>query len=418
MKADLNRKPERLTALHHPNFALLWTGQAVSVVGNGIFTVALLLEVFRLTSSSFALGVIVSARTIPSVLLLLVGGSLVDRLSRRLVMLVSDTICGLCVSLVAVLIALGVVQLWELALLSIVFGLANSFFMPASTAIVKDILPRSLLVSGNSLTSLAQSLGQYLAGPLAGGALVATVGTAWAFGIDGISFFVSACCLALMRSFTSARDTEESVLRRIRKGLRYSRSQPWLWWPMIALGVANLVSFVPLTILEALLVSHVFKAGPVALGIIYAASGAGGSIASLYVSRAGAPRNPVRAMWTAWIIAGLAAVLLGLSPSIWAAAVFAAVIWGGVTYGNVLWLPMLQARVPPELLGRVSSLDWLISLALTPLGMVAAGGIAAVIGVRLTLIAGGIIAACTGAVLFIPGVRDPDRQNALGTQSA
>jgi len=112
---------------------------------------ALPLEAFRLTSSSLDLALVVSGRTIPAVILLLIGGTFVDRLPRRAVMLVSDTVCALSVSLMALLIATGRARLWELFLLAIVFGSANAFFRPASTAIVRDILPSELLVSASSL---------------------------------------------------------------------------------------------------------------------------------------------------------------------------------------------------------------------------------------------------------------------------
>ena len=170
--------PRVTGALRHRDFALLWAGQTVSLAGNGVFTVALPLEVLRLTGSSLELAVIVSARTVPAVLLLLVGGTLVDRMSRRLVMLVSDAVCAVCVGAVALLLAVGKAGLWELAALSAVFGAASAFFKPASTAITADILPPGLLMSASSLSSLSASLAQYLVGPLAGGIIVAATGPA------------------------------------------------------------------------------------------------------------------------------------------------------------------------------------------------------------------------------------------------
>lgn len=102
---------------------------------------------------------------------------------------------------------------------------------------------------------------------------------------------------------------------------------------------------------------------------------------------------------------------MGLVPWLWLATVFAGMTWGCSTYGNILWFPLLQQETPPDLLGRVSSVDWLFSLALSPLGPIAGAAVAAAIGVRLTLIAGGLVAAGTGTVLLIPGVTDPDRRD-------
>ena len=407
--------PGVTTALRQRDFALLWSGQAISLAGNGVFTVALPLEVLRLTGSAFDLALIASARTVPAVLLLLAGGTLVDRLPRRLVMLVSDASCGLTVGAVAVLLAAGRGHLWELACLSAVFGTASAFFNPAATAITPEIVPAELLVSASSLSSLGQSAAQCLLGPLAGGLIVALTGTAWAFAIDALSFAVSAGCLAVMRPAGHRTAAADSVIGGIREGLRYCRSQRWLWRSMIAVGIGNFACFVPLGVLEPLLVRHVFRAGPVALGVLLAASGAGGALASVLAARR-QPSRPLRAIWAAWAGAGLAAVLLGLAPDMPTAVVFAGLTWSGVTYGNVLWFPMMQRNVPADMLGRASSVDWTLSLALAPLGIVAAGASASLAGTRATLIAGGTVAAVTGAVLLIPAItaHGPGQARAAG----
>jgi hypothetical protein len=266
-------------------------------------------------------------------------------------------------------------------------------------------------VPASSLSSLSKSLAQYLLGPLAGGVIVAATGAAWAFGLDAISFAVSAGCLAAMHPTRRPDGPAAPVLAGIAEGLRYCRSQPWLWWSMIAVGIANLSCYAPLVILQPLLVKHVFGAGPAAVGVMYAASGAGGVAASLYAARRPAPRRRVGAIWAAWAGAGLAAVGLGLAPWLWLAVLFAGLTWCGVTYGNILWFPLMQAEVPPGLLGRASSVDWMLSLALAPAGTITGGVLAALAGARFALVLGGSMAAATGAVLLVPGVTDPDRQH-------
>jgi MFS family permease len=401
--------PYTRSALRNRNFALLWSGQAVSLAGNGVFTVALPLEVLRLTNSPLDLALVVSGRTIPAVFLLLFGGTLVDRLSRRLLMLVCDTVCGVSVSLVALVTATGDARLWQLFLLTVIFGVSAAFFKPASTAIVRDILPPELFASASSVSSLSQSLSQYLLGPLAGGVFVVAVGTGWAFGLDGVSFAVSAACLLAMRDAAETRAVSSRLLAGVRQGLRYCYAQRWLWWSMIAVGLANLACFAPFVILEPLLVRNIFHAGPVWLGVMYAASGGGGALASLFAVRRPAPMRRVATMWTAWPAAGLATVCVGLSPLIWISVIFAGVTWGLVTYGNILWTPLMQRETPGDISGRVSSIDWLFSLALIPLGTIVGGAVAAAIGIRLTLILSGAIAGTTGTVVLIPGVTDPDR---------
>lgn len=398
------------SALRNRDFALLWSGQAISLAGNGLFTVALPLEVLRLTNNPLDLAVIVSGRTIPAVFLMLFGGTLVDRLSRRTVMVVADTVCGVSVSLVSVVITVGGARLWQLFLLTVIFGSSAAFFKPASTAIVRDVLPPELFASASSLSSLSESLSLYLFGPLAGGIIVVVVGTGWAFGLDGLSFAVSVICLLAMRTAAETMAVKSRLLAGAMQGLRYCYSQRWLWWSMIAVGIANLACFAPFLILEPLLVRNVFHAGPVWLGVMYAASGGGGALASVFTARRPTPTRRVAAIWTAWAAAGVSTACVGLAPSIWISVVFAGITWGLVTYGNIIWTPLMQMETPRELLGRVSSIDWLFSLALIPLGTVIGGAVVAAIGARLTLILSGTVAATTAAVVLIPGVTDPDRR--------
>jgi predicted MFS family arabinose efflux permease len=400
--------------LHNRNFALLWVGQTVSIAGNGIFTVALPLEVFRFTGSAFDLAVVVSASTLPMVLLLLFAGAIVDRVSRRLVMLLTNTASGLAVTLMAVLIATGQVRLWMLIVLSLVTGTSLSFFLPASSAILRDIVPPELMVNAVSLRALSTALAQYMAGPLLGGVIVATLGTAWAFSLDAVSFLVSVGCLAAMSRIVRrtagdaakvSRRAGTRLLADIGAGLRYCRSQAWLWWSLLGMSAGNFACFVPIIVLEPLLVRHLIGRAAVALGLIYAANGAGGALASLYITRYGAPRKRIAAIWGALSGSGVGTVLLGISPSIWIAMIFAGLLWAAATYGNTLWLATIQETVPAELLGRVMSLDWLVSLALAPLGTLAGAG-----GVRTALVVGGTVAACCGIVVVMPSVREPDRR--------
>jgi Transmembrane secretion effector len=395
-------------ALRQRDFALLWSGQTVSLVGNGIFTVALPLEVLRLTGNPLDLALVVGARTLPAVLLLLIGGTIVDRVSRRVVMLASDASCGVLVGVAAVAIAAGQDRLWELALLSALFGVAAAFFRPASTAIVPDILPAELLMSASSMSSLSQSLSQYLLGPLAGGVIVAATGNSWAFGLDAISFAVSALCLLAMHKTRRPEGSRTRLVAGIAEGVRYCRSRSWLWWTIIASGIGNISCYIPFVILEPLLVRQGFHAGAVALGVMFAASGVGGAIASAWGGR-WPPKRRVRAIWIAWAGGGIATVGCALSPWLWLSVLLAGAAWLGATYGNVVWYPLMQSDVPTDLLGRVSAVDWTVSIALAPLGVVAGGAAAAVLGIRLTLAIGGLICAATGSVLLIPGVTSPDR---------
>jgi MFS family permease len=397
-------------ALRHRDFALLWSGQSISLVGDGVFIVALALETLRIDNRPAALSFVLAARLLPTVLLLLVGGVIVDRIPRRMAMLVSDVSRGLAVTAIAALVALDVMQVWELVVLSVIFGAADALFYPASTAVVQEILPAELLVQGSALSSTSHTAAQVLVGPALGGLIVASLGYDWAFAVDAASFAVSAGCLLAMARLPRPKPSGRSALAEAREGLRYCRSQPWLWGTIVAAGIANFASFAPLAILIPLLVNDVLHQGAVALGLVFAAGGLGGIVVSLLVVRLGAPRHRITAMWVGWGIAAVGVIGLAVAPNIWLAGACALVVLGMLQYGNLLWNPLMQELVPEDLIGRASSVDWTVSLSLSPLGVITAGALAGAIGVRTTILAGALISVLMTGVLVLPGVRDPERR--------
>lgn len=400
----------------HRNFSLLWIGKTISIAGNGLFTVALPLEVLHLTGSAFDLSLVIGARTVPPLIFLLIGGTLVDQLSRRIIMLISDATCGVSLALLTVLILSHRERVQDILVLSVILGAATAFFQPASTAIVRDLLPTELMVPANSLSSLSQALGLSVIGPLAGGLIVATVGYGWAFGIDSASFFVSAACVFSMRHVKETRAASERIIGGMVEGLRYCRSQSWLWWSIIALGVANIADFALFTVMQPLLVRNVFHDGPAAVGLLIAVGGIGRIVASFIAVRRKPPRQRMKATWISWSIFGICAMLMGLSPWFWGAIACSAIMWGVVSYGDIIWLATVQQETPAALLGRVSSIDWLFSLSLTPFGTVAAGAAVLTIGVRYTVLICGALTAVSGSVLLIPGVRDLDQPGERDSQ--
>src|ERR1700680_4208493 len=152
--------PVRISALRHRDFALLWSGQSISLVGDGVYTVALALVTLRIDDHPLALSFVLAARLLPTVLLLLAGGVLVDRLPRRFAMVAADTTRGAAVTGVAVLVGLGDLQVWELIVMSVIFGAADALFYPAATAIVPEILPAELLVPGSALRATSVTVAQ------------------------------------------------------------------------------------------------------------------------------------------------------------------------------------------------------------------------------------------------------------------
>lgn len=399
-------------ALKVRDFALLWSGQTVSSIGDGIFTIALAIVTLEVDHSPSGIALVFAARAIPSVILALVGGVVVDRVSRRLVMLSSDAVRGVAVGLTGVLIARGELRLWELIVMAAIFGAADSFFGPAAMTIMPELLSAELLVPGNALSEMSSQLTQGLLGPAIGGFVVAAIGTAWSFGLDAASFFVSAVCLTLMRVRNTGVKSGQSPLEDAREGFRYVWSRHWLLFSIVGAALANFFGMAPLSVLLTIFVRQTLHASAFELGLVFAAGGATGVVASLVVARAGTPKRQITVLWVAYAASGGAIAALAFAPNVLVAALLTALEVGLMLYGDVLWFAMMQRLVPHEVLGRVSSLVFLFAFSLGPLGILFGGVAASWLGVRHAILLCGVISGliCL-VVLVVPGVLDPDRED-------
>ena len=397
-------------SLRARDFGLLWSGQSVSSLGDGVFTIALAIVTLQIDAHPAALAYVFAARAVPAVCFALLGGVVVDRFSRRLAMLASDAGRGIVVGVVAVLLANGELRLWELIVMSALFGTADAFFGPASMAIVPELLDARLLAQGNALSQMSGQLAQGLIGPAFGGAIVSAVGTAWSFGIDAVSFAVSAACLALMRLRSPSQGRRASAVAEAKEGFDYVRGHRWLFASLFGAALANFFGIAPLGVLLPVLVRTDLHGSAFALGLVFAAGGAAGVLASLVVARLGSPTKMVTVMWTAYAGGGIGILLMAAAHEVWLVAALSALEVGLILYGDVLWVAMMQSLVPRELLGRVSSFVYLFAFSLGPLGILGGGLAASAIGVRAALVLSGTVSSliCV-VVLFLPGVRDPER---------
>src|SRR5215469_15719810 len=179
-------------ALAHRPFSLLWTGQTVSGVGDSVYQVALVWWVLVHTGSALAMGTVLICERVPALVLLLLGGVIVDRVPRVQLMLLSDALRGLLVGVVALLALTHTLAVWHVYVVSVVFGVVGAFFYPAYRAVVPELASSDLLPSANSLTSLSREATGIL-GPSLGAIMVAAGGSSIAFALDAASFFLSAC---------------------------------------------------------------------------------------------------------------------------------------------------------------------------------------------------------------------------------
>lgn len=399
-----------LAPLKDRNFRLLWTGMTVSLFGDGISLVALAWASYEITDSPIGLSMVMLAMTIPHVALLLFGGVASDRLQRRNVMLAADLVRGVVVAAIGFMALANALSIPRLAALAAIYGAGSAFFGPSFDAIVPDIVPKKHLAQANSLDQLVKPLALRLAGPAAAGGLIALGGTGTAFLVDAATFGVSAIALIFLRTPKKQASERSPVLTDIKEGFSYVRKHVWLWGTFGAATIAYLLFMGPVEVLLPHIVKVELGGSAGALGLIFAFGGLGSVVAAVWVGRHGLPKRIVTLIYTCWTLSTLAIAGYGLGTSMWQLIIPSIVFNLLESVGTIGWMTLKQRHVPPELLGRVSSLDWLISIGLVPLSFALTGPAAAIFGERTTLVGAGVLGAlATMAAYFLPGMRAPEQ---------
>ena len=418
MVSDPDTAPgrRRLTApLRHRDFRLLWTGMTVSLLGDGITLVALAWQAYEISHAPGALAVIGVSQTVPAVVLLLVGGAVSDRFERRKVMMAADAIRMLSVLALGVLSLTGLIQIWHMMVIAACYGAGTAFFSPAFDALVPDLVPEGELTQANALDQFVRPAAFRMFGPAFGGWLIAAMGgrAGGAFLVDGLTFLASIACLMSMRR-PAGRPPDpvegSSMLKEIREGLTYVRSRVWLWGTFLAATLAYLVFWGPAEVLLPYVVKVQMDRSAGELGLVFALGGIGAMFAAVVMSRREMPRRHMTFMYGCWTVSTLMVAGYGLARFPWQLMAASFAFNALESAGLVVWMTTKQRFVPGRLLGRVSSLDWCISIGLIPASFAITGPVAQAIGARATLVGAGVLgAAITLAFLFIPGMRDIER---------
>ena len=398
--------------LRHRDFRLLWAGMCVSLLGDGVFIVALAWQVYQLSDAPTAMGVVGVAMTVPTIAFLLIGGALSDRLNRRHLMLAADIARMLAAGALAMLSLTGALEIWHVALVVAVYGTGQAFFAPAFDAIVPDLVPQHELAQANALDQLVRPIALRMLGPAIGGILIGVAGAGAAFALDSVSFAVSAVALLLMRPAAVTREAARagSVVGDLRDGWRFVRERRWLWVTFASAAVAYLLFMGPVEVLVPYVVKHDLGGSASDLGLIFGAGGLASILAAAVLGQLGLPRRSMTFMYLVWTVATLAVAGYGLGTAVWHLMLASAAFNALETAGTIIWVTAKQRHVPSGMLGRVSSLDWLISIGLLPLSFALTGPVSAVVGAQTTLVLAGVAgAAVTIGGLIVPGVRAVER---------
>ncbi|MEM8532910.1 MAG: MFS transporter [Chloroflexota bacterium] len=382
-----------LRALQNPSFALLWSGQTVSMLGDEIYGIALAWWVLEQTGSATAMSTVLICSMVPTILFLLIGGVAVDRFPRLYVIFVVDILRAIVTIAVVILAFTEQLQIWQVYVASILFGFANAFFQPAFQAIIPELVPREMLLSANALAGLSARIAG-IAGPAIAAAIVALGGTAFAFALDAVTFVISTLCLLPLLHLARPPDPDSrtmSILNGLREGFATITRTPWLW---ISIGIFSLVNVAqsgPFSVALPFLVEKTLSAGVEVLGLIASATALGAMLTSIWVGRATRLRRRGWLAYGASIIGGVMTIAFGLPIGV------AGVVMIGFVYGitmsvfNLIWTNTLQELIPREQLGRVVSVDMLGSYLLLPVGFLVAGWATELIGPATVFIGGGVL---------------------------
>jgi MFS family permease len=400
---------DRFGALGERDFRLLYIGRVVSITGDKVAPVALAFAVLGLTDSAVDLGYVLSARVVAMVVFLLVGGVWADRLPRRATLIGTDLLRFATQGLTAILLLAGWAEVWQLIVLQAIAGAGQAFFRPASTGLIPDTVSRARLQQANALLGMSEHA-TTIFGPAIAAAIVATVGPGWAIGLDALTYAVSALFLVRLRVDESRRRRPRGTfVADLGEGWAEFRSRRWLVALVGEYALYHLAVFAPFYVLGPTLAARDLG-GAAAWGVIMTAFGAGaiaGGVAGLRLQ----PTRPLLVVAALFALHALPRVALALTDIV--ALIGATTFLAGVTsaFAAAIWETTLQERVPAEALSRVSSYDWLGSMAFLPLGYALVGPLAEWLGVEAVLIVGAALQLASVPVLLaMSSIRETPRR--------
>ncbi|MDX3352374.1 MFS transporter [Streptomyces sp. ME01-24h] len=391
-----------------PQFARLFIGQSLSVLGDRVSFVAVPFAVLSVGGSASDVGLVTAAALVPMLLFTLVGGVWADRFRRHRIMLLSDLVRFAAQGVIALLLLTGTAEVPHLVLLLLVFGTADAFFMPASTGLLPLVVAPDRLREANALRAFVQSSG-LVVGPALAGALTALAGPGGALALDALTFAVSAAFLARLKPRATdpgaARPaTAPAFLAELRAGWAQVRGRTWVWSGIAAIAVYHVVVLPSVFVLGPVLAEDEWG-GAASWSVVTAAFGVGSVAGDVCAYRLRIKR-PMTLAAAALAVASCQAVIIGSGGTVALIAALEAVTGVAVSLFFVLWETALQTHVPEAALSRVSSYDHLMSTGLMPFGLALAGPVSQAFGVRPTLYAMTIIGVPAAvALLCVPAVR-------------
>ena len=390
----------RLTrALRHRNYRLFFAGQSVSLIGTWITRVATSWLVYRLTGSELLLGLIGFCGQIPTLVIAPLAGVLVDRWSRHRILVITQALSMVQSFLLAALTFAGVIRVWQILVLQIAQGIINAFDTPSrQTFVIEMVEDREDLPNAIALNSSMVN-GSRVIGPSIGGAIIAAVGEAWCFAIDGISYlFVIASLLAMRIDTSRVREAPGAdIAGELRTGFAYVAGSIPIRTALMLLSVVSVMGM-PYTVLMPVVAANVLHGGPSTLGLLMTATGVGALGGTLYLASRRSVVGLGRVIMFATLLFGASLMAFSMSRILWVSLVLLPFVGAGFMIQMAATNTILQTIVDDRFRGRVMAFYTMAFLGTAPIGSLMAGVLADRIGAPATIAAGG--GACIIAALW------------------
>lgn len=377
-----------------------------SLFGSGIWVVAMVWQVIALDGGPTELSAVAAATAFGLLGAVLVGGVAADRIPQKRILMTVELTKSLIVGTVAVLGLSGVLEVRHLVVAALVLGIADAFFYPAYSALLPSILPAEQLLAANGVEGVLRPAVQQAAGPALAGVMIALTSPAHALlVVAGMQLLAAIGMLVLRRTplrreYDRAQNPIKGAVTDIREGFAYMVKTPWLLATLLFACLLLLVIMGPIQVLMPFAIRDNVGGGAGAFAAALTAFGVGAGAGSMTVASLKLPRRYLSLMIMLWGVSCVPLLVVGFASRLWLVLVAMFVVGAMSSAANVIWGTLLQRRVPADLLGRVSSLDFFVSLALMPVSMALAGPVGERIGIPSTF----VIAALVPPVLAVIAV--------------
>ncbi|OBG84878.1 hypothetical protein A5699_25365 [Mycobacterium sp. E802] len=392
-----------LAPFHIREYRLLIAAVTLSIFAEGMWSVVMALQVIAIDNDPASLSLVATCLGAGLVAFVLVGGITADRFNQRAIIIAVETVNLATVSTVAVLGLLDALKIWHMAVAAGILGIAAAFFFPAYSAILPRILPPEQLLAANGVEGVVRPVFQRSIGPAIAGMVIAAAFPALGAVVVAVLFGLGLALLVATRPAPNPAVPQEDtarprVLQDLREGFAFMVRTPWLLWTLLFASLFVLVVLGPIEVLLPFIAADRFHDGARAYGFILAFFGFGSALGALTVSSRRMPRRYLTTMMLMWGMGSVPLVIVGVTSSfpLMALATFCVGVTDGA--GMVIWGTLLQRRVPTEMLGRVSSLDFFVSLAFMPVSFAIVGPLSKLVSMESIFLVAGLLPALLAAV--------------------